>query len=116
MYFIKIRKACKARRKKQKAFDILHSVWFDNLLFIMKISRARKITLAVLAIFVLGLIVYGALRQQKKRLPEFIQAERRNVSEIVSATGKVVAENYVSLAFERGGKEVEHQLKVGDKI
>ena len=82
----------------------------------MKISPARKITLAFLAIFTLGLIVYGALRQQKKRLPEFIQAERRNVSEIVSATGKVVAENSVSLAFERGGKVVEHQLKVGDKI
>ncbi len=81
----------------------------------MKISRAKKLTFAVLAIFALGLIVYGA-RQQKKRLPEFITAERRNVSEVVSATGKVVAENSVSLAFERGGKVIEHSLAVGDKV
>ncbi len=82
----------------------------------MKIPPKKKIVFIISGIAAFGFIVYGLANSSKKRLPEFISAARRDVIEEVSATGKVIAENSLDLAFERGGKIAEKLVATGDAV
>lgn len=82
----------------------------------MKPTGKQKFIAITLAVLGVPLTIYGALYPPKKRLPEFIEAGRRDVVQAVLATGRVVAENALAIAFERGGKVVEHHSSVGKRV
>lgn len=52
----------------------------------------------------------------KPNLPSFVVAQKADILEIVSVTGAVKPVEAVDLAFERGGKLVQVNVKVGDAV
>jgi multidrug efflux pump subunit AcrA (membrane-fusion protein) len=71
------------------------------------------ITLGIILIIISGVLIYSATHK-----PQYDSAiaVRREFSEEVSVTGKVIAANDVNLAFESGGRVTSVPVKVGEKV
>ena len=82
----------------------------------LKLLIKRKlvyIPLGIILIIILGVSIYSATHK-----PQYDSATaiRREFSEEVSVTGKVVAANDVNLAFESGGRVTSIPVVVGEKV
>ena len=83
-----------------------------NLILLIK-KKLVYIPLGIVIIIIIGFFIYSATNK-----PQYNSATaiRREFSEEVSVTGKVVAVNDVNLAFESGGRVTNIPVKVGDAI
>lgn len=74
--------------------------------------------LAVLVAFGVALGLVAFVRSGKPEAPnyDYVLAEKRDVSEVVTVTGRVVPAEQVDLAFEEAGKVKEVFFKVGDRV
>jgi len=81
------------------------------ILFLKK--KAVYIPLSVLIIIVAGVVIYKAIN---KPVYQTVSTERREFVQELSATGKVVAANDVTLGFENGGRVTAILTTVGSKV
>jgi|APGre2960657423_1045063.scaffolds.fasta_scaffold01432_3 multidrug efflux pump subunit AcrA (membrane-fusion protein) len=83
-----------------------------NLILLIK-KKLVYIPLGIVLISIIGFFIYSATNK-----PQYNSATaiRREFSEEVSVTGKVVAVNDVNLAFESGGRVTNIPVKVGEKV
>lgn len=81
----------------------------------MKITKAKKkIIIVVVAII---LIIAGSLIFKPKKSPyEFARVERKDIQQIVSASGTVKPRQEINLQFETTGKVRNIFVKVGDQV
>ncbi len=77
--------------------------------------KKRKIILLSLAVVLLIFMIVSATRT---KVPEYetITAEKQNVVQKVSVTGKVKPAQALDLAFEQAGKVATVKVKVGDSV
>ncbi|MBI5414913.1 efflux RND transporter periplasmic adaptor subunit [Candidatus Peregrinibacteria bacterium] len=80
----------------------------------MKTSRKIGIPIIILGILLAGW--YFLFSTEVQPSYKFIAAERKNLLQEVSVTGKVQAITQVDLAFERGGKIDRVSAKIGDTV
>ena len=69
-------------------------------------------TVVVLAI----IIIFSLFNSGEDVVYETIIAERENIVQEISATGRVEAISYVDLAFEKSGRVEQVNVEVGDKV
>ncbi len=90
----------------------------DTMVHMNKVPQFLKKKAVYLPIAAVILIFGASSVYSMFNKPEYqtAQVERSEFSNIVSVTGKVVAANDVSLAFETGGRVASITAKVGDKV
>ncbi|MET0445118.1 MAG: efflux RND transporter periplasmic adaptor subunit [Pseudorhodoplanes sp.] len=81
----------------------------------------RKSACVVLLAAALPALLGGCSREEEKVVPEIrpvraLKVERRDAGIPVSLTGRVEAENEVSLAFRIGGRMIKMDANVGDRV
>lgn len=80
--------------------------------------KKKDLKLAIIAIVILGIIVGSYMYHVMAERPVFVlkTVGTGNLSEAVSATGKVVPDTSADLSFERSGKIVKIDHAVGDQV
>mgnify|MGYP005814883215 CR=1 FL=1 len=76
----------------------------------------RKILSSVIAVILLGILIYIFIPKNNAQTYNYAPVKTMNISQIVSATGNVKAQQDLSLNFERTGKVKTVDVKVGDKV
>lgn len=81
----------------------------------------RKAAGGALLAITLPALLAGCSREEEKVAPEIrpvraLKVERRNAGVPVTLTGRIEAENEVSLAFRIGGRMVKMDVNVGDQV
>ncbi len=81
----------------------------------------RKAVCGALLAVALPALVGGCSREEEKVPPEIrpvraLKVERRDAGIPVSLTGRIEAENEVSLAFRIGGRMIKMEANVGDRV
>jgi RND family efflux transporter MFP subunit len=81
----------------------------------------RKTTCGVLLAVALPALLSGCSREEEKVEPEIrpvraLKVERRNTGVPVTLTGRIAAEDEVSLAFRISGRMIKMDVNVGDRL
>lgn len=83
----------------------------------MKEFFKKPLGIGIIAIVVIGLIgLKVSLGKNKAPEYESIPVEKKDITQIVSATGRVKAAKSIDLAFEKSGKIASINKKVGDSV
>lgn len=80
----------------------------------MKLALRIGIALVLLGSGLTGGYIYSQREQQP--FIEFVRVGRRDIVQEVDVTGRVTPDEFVDLAFERSGKVVSVNVKVGDRV
>jgi len=78
--------------------------------FVMK----RKALSSIIAIAVIGILVYVFIPRNNASTYNYVPVKTMNISQIVSATGNIKAQQDLNLNFERTGKIKAIYVSVGD--
>jgi len=86
------------------------------LIFFLYMTKKKKILLAVIAVLVVGTLGYKLIWGKKAVGPEYVtaKAEQRDLSQTVSATGKIKTAEPIDLNFQTTGRIVYLDAHVGD--
>ena len=76
----------------------------------------RKALSLIIAIVIIGILVYVFIPQNNASTYNYIPVKTMNISQIVSATGNIKAQQDLNLNFERTGKVKAIYVKVGDRV
>jgi len=80
------------------------------------VIKIFKKPVIIALIIVVILAVYFLVKKPPKPAYDIAVAQKGNLTQIVSVTGQVKAEEKIDLAFEKGGRISSINVKVGDKV
>jgi len=72
--------------------------------------------ISVIVIIIAAVIGYSYFKDKQVSPYQFVNVERKNITQIVSVTGNVKAAEDVNLGFERSGKVTAIKVRVNDKV
>ncbi len=80
----------------------------------MKLTKKQIYIIGLIAVLIILSILYFG--RSKSSVYSFVEVKKGNVVQEVSATGRVTPASDVDLAFEKSGKVVKVNAKIGDKV
>lgn len=95
---------------------LLYNCSMPILKFFAGVSKTTLITALAAVVIILGGGAYYVKQQSKPPVYETVTAERRDIQETISVTGKVVAAEEIDLAFEKGGRIATVNVEVGQIV
>lgn len=81
-------------------------------------SKPKKIFIIILIIALVAILISASLivSNKKKSAPEFVIAQKMDLNQEVSVTGRVKPAISADLAFEKSGQAAKVEIKVGDNV
>ncbi|MFH1402190.1 MAG: efflux RND transporter periplasmic adaptor subunit [Patescibacteria group bacterium] len=82
---------------------------------IKKFLKKKKVIIFLVVIVLIG-SAYFFLKSEDESIYDFVIAERANLVQEISATGRVKAVDDIDLAFEKSGRVSKIYVDIGDKV
>ncbi|GAH48578.1 unnamed protein product, partial [marine sediment metagenome] len=78
--------------------------------------KRKRIIIAAAAIIILVIVIWMSFKDDKQITYSTVVAERTNLIQEISATGRVEAIKSIDLAFENSGRVARTYVIIGDKV
>ncbi len=82
----------------------------------LKFIKRPKTIISIIILAVVAIAGYNYFSAPKKPAYDFIAAQKKNIAQEVSITGKIKPAESINLAFERSGKINSVSAEIGDKV
>ncbi len=83
---------------------------------IRKFIKKPLVVIGIIIIFIIGIIIFFAVKKGSSPKYDFVIAKKQNVVQIVSVTGQVKPSESVDLSFERSGAIAKVYSNIGDNV